>query len=324
MKILKRLILVFVMVILAAMFWYFLAGQTKLSFFESTYSLEVKPGGTLLSVVNDLKEKHVIRKTFWFRVYSKLHPNTPIEAGNFVLNKGSRYKDLIKILRYADKETLSLTFLEGWSNREILDLLESKGFSRSNFEDCLKTCDFDYDFVTSDVKKHEYEGYLYPDTYQVALNESPQSLFDRMLQNFDKKTQSLRSQTTKFSDVVIKASLLEREVRTPEDKKIVAGILENRLRDGMRLDIDATVLYVLGDWDATLDYEKLQIDSPYNTRKVPGIPPSPICNPSLESIAAVVSPTYTNFYYYLNSLDGTTYFGENLEEHNRNKALYIR
>ncbi len=247
-----------------------------------------------------------------------------IEAGDFELLGNTHYRDIVLVLQHAEQKTETLTFLEGWSNREYIELLGEKGFDLVQLEECLKNCEFNYDFITPEVKEYQYEGYLYPDTYEFGVNETASYIFNKMLTNFDTKTKDLRSASTNFNKTIIKASLIEREVRDPADRKIVAGIIENRLKDGMRLDMDATILYVLQDWDAILDYDTLQTDSPYNTRKFAGLPPSPICNPSIGSIVEALRPAETPYYYYLNASDGTTYFAETLAEHNRNKALYLR
>ena len=125
-----------------------------------------------------------------------------------------------------------------------------------------------------------------------------------------------------YRDVII-ASLLEREAVSLEDKRIVAGILYNRIDVGMRLDVDATVSYMKGDWRAPITYEDLQRDSPYNTRKNLGLPPGPICNPGLVSLEAAMSPAPSSYLYYLTGNNGHMYYAKTLEEHNVNKEKFL-
>lgn len=324
MRFFKKLFLIVVVLVIIAFLWLLLAGQTRLVVDAEGEFFEVKPGSTFLSVIDRLHETGRVPGTFWLRLHAKLHPDIRVEAGNFKLDPGMRYRDLPEILQHAKQSTKMLTFLEGWANWEIVDLLVKNGFEKQVVEDCLKNCEFSYDFITPDVKEHTYEGYLYPDTYEVAENETAFSVLDKMLSNFDVKTRELRTSISDFNQGIIKASLIEREVRTSDDRPIVAGIIENRLDEGMKLDMDASVLYALKDWDAVLDYQTLQVDSPYNTRKFGGIPPSPICNPSLASIKAALNPAETNYFYYLHDANGQTYYAETLTEHNRNKALYLK
>jgi len=219
-----------------------------------------------------------------------------------------------------------VTFLEGWRTNEIIGKLISLGYDANELEHCLASCEFDYPFITDEIKNNRYEGYLYPDTYHIADGEIAFSIFNKMLSNFNKKIINTGFfERENSEELLIIASLIEREVQTPEDKKIVSGIIQNRLDAGMTLGIDASILYALGDWNAELNYDTLAIDSLYNTRKYAGLPPGPICNPSVDSINAALNPTGTDYYYYLTATDtGRTYFAKTLEEHNANRAKYIK
>jgi UPF0755 protein len=124
-------------------------------------------------------------------------------------------------------------------------------------------------------------------------------------------------------EVVTLASIVEREAPKTEDRKKIAGIFENRLNDGMALQSDVTVQYALKTDKKDISYADTQVDSPYNTYKVKGLPIGPICNPSLDSIDAVLFPTKTSFSYFLAASDGTVYYSNTLEEHEAKKAKYL-
>ncbi|MCC6832714.1 MAG: endolytic transglycosylase MltG [Thermoleophilia bacterium] len=154
------------------------------------------------------------------------------------------------------------------------------------------------------------EGFLFPATYDVYSATTVEELVEQQLTAFADRTAGVdytaaaRKNLTRY-DVLIIASMVEREVRRPDERKIVAGIMYNRLRNDMRLDIDATVQYALGSWKTDLTAEDLDTDSPYNTRRYKGLPPGPICNPGEASIRAAARPAATDYLYYVAKNDGT-------------------
>lgn len=174
-----------------------------------------------------------------------------------------------------------------------------------------------------------YEGFLFPDTYSFMPDTPPEEVLGTLLENFKTRFDPLAKKYFAFlkdhslRDVVIIASLLEREAKTLEDKRIIAGILYARLAKNLRLDVDATVLYVKGDWRASLTMTDLANGSKYNTRKVKGLPPGPICNPGIESLEAALSPQTTPYLYYLTGNNGEMYYAKTLEEHNQNRQNYL-
>jgi UPF0755 protein len=170
------------------------------------------------------------------------------------------------------------------------------------------------------------EGYLFPDTYEVSTDQTCEQMIDAMLINFGNKLtpelqEKIKGQDKTIFEVVTMASLLEKEVKTLEDKKIVAGILHNRLQMGMPLQLDSTVNYITGKNDPGVLIKDTQIDSPYNTYKYKGLPIGPISNPGMDSISAALEPTETDYLYYLS--DGKTYYAKTLKEHAANRAKYL-
>lgn len=170
------------------------------------------------------------------------------------------------------------------------------------------------------------EGFLFPATYQVGTDTTEQYLVDRQIQAFNRTMASINLKAAKKRnltryDVVIIASMIEREVKVPAERPIVAGVIYNRLRNHMRLDIDATVQYALGDWRQITGAD-LQLDSPYNTRKFSGLPPGPICNPGKASLQAAANPKASDYLYYVARADGSGrhYFAKTLDEFNRIQA----
>ncbi|MDP4007013.1 MAG: endolytic transglycosylase MltG [bacterium] len=214
-----------------------------------------------------------------------------LQAGTYLLSSSMSPFEISRKLAAGDVLKERITILEGWTIENIAQYLEQKSlFSAKNV---LAYADF--------------EGYLFPDTYLIGKDEELRNVIGRILQNFDiKVTTELRNEIERqgknLSDIVIMASLLEKELQTLEDKKIAANILWKRLDIGMALQVDAS----------PITYEER------------GLPEAPIANPGLQSIQAAVYPTESPYWYYLSTPEGKTIFSETLEEHNTAKALHLR
>ncbi|HXK39721.1 MAG TPA: endolytic transglycosylase MltG [Candidatus Paceibacterota bacterium] len=170
-----------------------------------------------------------------------------------------------------------------------------------------------------------FEGYLFPDTYFFLPTATSGEVIGVLRTTFDEKARGILSDESTFSaaDVVIMASILEEEAKTPEDKHIVAGILWKRVHEGMRLQVDAPFVYLLGKASHELTQEDLVLDSPYNTYLYEGLPPAPISNPGLESLEAALRPMETPYWFYLSDSEGMIHYAETFEEHVANKQRYI-
>src|ERR1035437_2721177 len=199
-----------------------------------------------------------------------------------------------------------VVILEGWNVKDIGKYLESKGICKQDYFVALTKKDYSdkYDFLQNKPQNVGLEGYLFPDTYQIAKGESCEDVLNLMLDNFNQKiTLSLRAEMKKQNksifDIVTMASLLEKEIRTTDDKKIVAGILWKRISVDMPLQLDSTVNYATGKSLASVSINDTKIDSLYNTYKYKGLPKGPISNPGMDSIIATMNPKKTNYWYYM-------------------------
>lgn len=172
-----------------------------------------------------------------------------------------------------------------------------------------------------------YEGYLFPDTYLFLSSADVATIVQAMRANFDAKAASLladlQASGRSFSDVVIMASLIEREARTDANKRLVAGILSNRLARGMPLQVDAVFGYIFGRDTYSPSFDDLKVDSPYNTYTHVGLPPGPISNPGLASIEAALNPTQTDYFYYLTGRDGLMHYATTYAGHQANRRNYL-
>jgi UPF0755 protein len=175
------------------------------------------------------------------------------------------------------------------------------------------------------ISASDLEGYLFPDTYKLSWGMSSEKIAQMMVEQFKKTfTDSLlkRAQEINFSllEVVTLASLIEAEAKDGKEREIISAVYHNRLKRGMLLQCDPTVIYGLPDVDRALVLEDLEIDSPYNTYKYPGLPPGPIGNPGKASLLAALYPAPVDYLYFVAKGDGTHVFSTTLEEHNRARS----
>ena len=251
-----------------------------------------------------------------------------IQAGDFRINPSWTTEEVAYLLTHGSLD-IWLTFPEGWRREEYGRRLEA------NLED------FSYPQFLQLTEV--LEGYLFPDTYLVPKDASPSAVIKILTNNFEKKYSlelqlAAKEKDLTKSQVIIFASIVERESRAEKDRPIVAGILLKRWRENWPLQADATVQYVLASrqnanlknwqetdwWPQKLTKNDLEIDSPYNTYKYKGLPPAPICNPGLASIEAVIYPQESEYWFYLSDLQGRIHYAKTDEEHNENIEKYLK
>lgn len=291
-------------------------------------TLTIPEGSTGSQIADLLSEKGLISSSDAFSFYLRQQGlSDQLKAGRFVFQENYTLPKIVDILVEGKSTEYAVTLLEGWTAKQIAQKLEDEGLTTvDDFMNCLESCEFDFNFLP----KGYLEGYLYPDTYFVNPGTySDQAFISRLISTFKSKLSdvdwaAINVSDRDFSDIVIMASIVEREERSEKQRPTVAGILWNRFDGGAGLGADATVLYALGRTSGGLTYDDLQIDSPYNTRKYAGLPPTPICNPSISSIRAALYPEDTSYWYYLHDSDGVVHYARTLDEHNANKARYIR
>ncbi|OIP24277.1 hypothetical protein AUK11_03580 [bacterium CG2_30_37_16] len=288
----------------------------------------VEEGQSSKQIAGSLKDKGIIKNYWTFLAYLKLSGNK-IKGGDYELNKGLSVKDLVAKFATGEVKVTKVVVPEGWTVEKIIGYLDDENiFKRADVEAALDKS-YNYDFLNGSGIK-SFEGYLFPDTYILDKKSTPEDLINMMLKNTESKL-SIKGLKNGFGQrglsvgqAVILGSIVEKEGNSINDRPIIAGILLNRLNDAMRLDADATVRYLTGDWTGEITQIELDEDSPYNTRKNVGLPPTPICNPGLESLNAVAYPQATDYLYYLHGKDGQPRYAKTIEEHNRNIEDYLR
>lgn len=277
------------------------------------------------TIARKLKEANLISSEFlfvfdvWERGVSQ-----SLQAGRYLLDSSMSVMEIVDAIVFGkvSRDEISVTIPEGFMLKEI----ETRaGVKLANFT----IADFKnkYDFLADAPASADLEGYLFPDTYFLKKESLAVEMAEKMLANFgDKLSADLRAEIARqgksIHEIVIMASIIEKEVRTEEDMKIVSGVLWKRLDIGMPLQADATVVYGVGRNELTVD--DLKIDSPYNTYTRKGLPKGPISNPGLRAILAAIYSTPSDYLYYLSKPTGETVLSKTLEEHNAAKNKYLR
>lgn len=293
----------------------------------------IEAGQSLSEIAGNLQQEGFLEKPFFFKLYAIFKGvRTDFNVGQYMLNTQMSIKGLVheltkeRILR----QEVKITILEGWKNKEIANYLESKNlFSAEKFLDYVAVNnEFNYEFLYDKPNSASLEGYLYPDTYRVFDDATPEIVVEKMLGNFDDKlTNELREEINRqgkdIYEVLTLASIVEKEMYGYENRQIVAGIFWNRLNDNYPLQSDATVNYITEKGTTRPSLEDTELDNPYNTYKNNGLPPGPICNPSIESIKAVVFPQETEYYFFLTTPDGEIIFSKTHAEHIENRNKYL-
>ncbi len=316
--------LVFVLLILGGVFVFYQLGAPSVN--KGTQRFIIEKGSSGAVIANNLEKQGFVRNGLVFRLYTKfIGVATRIQSGEYELASNLSVPSLTAVLLKGPTEVW-VTIPEGLRREEVVqNLVEDMKLSG------IRASAFSNDFLKGTQGK---EGYLFPDTYLVPLDANATSIVNLMESNFEKKWVLVqKSQTASLSreQVVILASIVQREAITPDDMRGVASVLGNRLAIGMALGSDVTVEYGLGYdaaektwWKKDLTADDLALNSPYNTRINAGFPPGPISNPGLVALEAVLTPPQTDYLYYLSDSDGKLHFATTLEEHNANIAKYLR
>lgn len=331
--------LIFIGALLASLF------LISFSLLEETFSQEIgelaceekvfvlEKGQNIFQVADSLQEQGFLKSKTSFSLFSFWKGNwAKLKAGSYSLCPGMPASQILKKMVEGKIKKEWVLIFEGWTPQDIAERLESAGLIKA--DDFLAACENDYSaqfpFLKQKPRDLNLEGYLFPDTYEVKAGQKADELVETILENFQEKLEkaNLFTQIDKsgksLSEILTMASLLEMEVRTYQDKQIVAGILWKRISSGWPLQIDATLVRIFNKGGLNMTIEDMQDDSPYNTYKHKGLPPGPISNPGLDSIKAALNYKDSAYWYYLSAKDGATIFAKTLAEQERNKDKYLK
>lgn len=291
------------------------------------YTLEIPAGGTVSEVASELDDQKIISTSMALRKYMEENELTgSIRTGTFELNSGMSIGDIAAIITEVQEErpSVRVTFPEGYEVKDIIARLQENGLAKDeeHFRDVLVNYPFDHAFLADVDRTHFLEGYLFPDTYDFYTDATDEEIIGRLLDNFEAKyTEEYKARQQELgmslNEVMTLASIIEREARVDEEFKIISSVFHNRVDIAMPLQACSTVQYILGERKPVLSIADTQIDSPYNTYQIPGLPPGPIAQPSLRAIEAALYPAETDYLFFVlkDETMGSHYFAKTYEEH---------
>ena len=336
----KRLLMVIlaltILIIGGFAFWLYSALHSPVSHNSAAKYIAIEQGSSSNTILEVLEEHDILQAPLETKIYLRFfNTNAKMEAGDYKFPSPISPIEVIKQLGHGKKRTQALTIPEGWTRFEIAKrivsafpveplMTEKEVLSLMNDTSLIQEID---------PEAKNLEGYLYPTTYQFELGTHPKEIIAKMVQQFKSVWQpewdglALERGRTK-REIIIIASLIENESKIDSERSLVASVIYNRLERGIRLGIDATNVYIaklLGRWDGIIHKSDVEVDHPYNTRKILGLPPGPISSPSKTAIEAALHPAQTdNLYYVLNvqANDGSHFFYPSAAEFAKGKADY--
>jgi UPF0755 protein len=296
--------------------------------------VEIPMGSDTSKISQILGEQGIIKKPQIFKIVSKLNGfDGKYQAGTHVLKKGLNLETIMQIL-IGKPESIKVTIPEGLTYKQIVKTFVKKGVAiEDSFNSAMKYEKYDYDFVKqiTNVNNREFvlEGYLFPDTYEFAMNADEKTIISIMLDNFNSKLTKEHYKRAKelgmsMDQIIILASIIEREASTSADRRLVSAVFHKRLKSNdqnlKKLQSCATLQYVFlnqeGKVHELLTYKDTTVDNAYNTYIHPGLPPGPICSPGMDSINAALYPDEdTEYMFFIATGDGTTKFTKTYTEH---------
>lgn len=275
---------------------------------------EIESGEGVHQISAHLNEAGIVKNKFLFETFVwLLGREGDFKVGVYQIAPGVNLSTLVKTLTGVGTGLeVTITIPEGYTTMQIGNVVESQ----------LHISAEDWQSASSGL-----EGYLFPDTYRFAAGSDAQEIISRLRDNFDRRLAQYADRIGSFEDLgelIILASIVEREVQTDDDRALVSDIFYRRLKIGMALQADSTVNYVTGGDSPSISFDDRAIDSPYNTYLHPGLPLGPICNPGIASIIAANNPQANDYWYFLTTVEGKVIYAKTYEEHIANKAKYLK
>lgn len=284
---------------------------------EESYLFVVSQGESVYRIGRNLRKNNHIRSNRFFVMLVRMRRLAgEIKAGEYRIEARFRTTEIIDILTAGAVVTQKFTIPEGFHMKQIAEVLDQSGIVDGN--EFLIACQDKSILAKYAIPFHSAEGYLYPDTYVVAKGLPAEQIVTMMIDHFFEEIRSIPANEysdEELGDVVIIASLVEREAKIESERPIIAAVFYNRLMNGKRLESCATVQYVLGKTKERLLFSDLKVDSPYNTYLHRGLPPGPIANPGVHSIRAAMYPAEVDYLFFVSKHDGSHRFSTTYKEH---------
>ena len=323
--------------------WWNFNVNTPISMTSHAVPFHVDPGEAPSQIGTDLFSLHLIRSTLAWDIYERATDAGPkLQAGSFVLDTNMSLAQIVDALQHGRADEKAITFKEGFPLRSFAAAVDQaqlgSGITGSSYLAAAKDPGWAslYNFLPARTSNpdYPYEGFMFPDTYRVDPVGGARAVVKAQLDQFgvvfsaDWRSQIAQATPARPAEdvrsIVVLASMVDREAndKTPTDRGNVCSVYYNRLAINMPLGVDATLLYALGRLTPEPTFAELQMDSPYNTRKHAGLPPSAISNPGKAALQACISPPKTNYLFYFTDRQGVTHFETNQQQFDADVAKY--
>ena len=325
-KLIKLCLLIGVLAAIGLSAWLYHYAKTPLNLTPEAQEIVIKPKSGLKSIANQLVEQKVLASALPFVLLGRLLGKEPsLQSGSYTLNKNISPYQLLLSLNHGKATQGSITFIEGKTFKIMREKLTKNDAVKSTIEDLS---DSEVMRLVGGGEPH-VEGLFFPDTFYFDRGTADMVILKRSYEGMQSKLSAAwanRAKALPYKDsyeALIMASIIEKETGKASERPMIAGVFLNRLRIGMRLQTDPTVIYGMGDnYDGNIRKKDLERDTPYNTYTRNGLPPTPIAMPGLASIEAALHPEQTKALYFVGKGDGSHAFANNLVEHNNNVVKY--
>jgi len=317
----------------AAWIWYCVENPYR-GFSSEGVFVEIPHGASLRTAARELEKNGVVRSARVFEIYARRHPRRSLQAGEYFFDQAVNTRDVFYKLANGDVYSQPFVVREGETIFDIgRDLQAGKFMNADEFVQAASNPELIHDLAP---RAKTLEGFLFPSTYRLSRHPVAIELTAEMVKKFKEEWARISAEAVtgeqaparpaeSVESVVTLASLVERETPRPEERPLVAGVFENRLRHGIPLQCDPTVIYALeriAQYKGVLTGRDLHFDSPYNTYENRGLPPGPIGNPGEASLRAALQPARTDYLYFVANTQGGHFFSATLAEHNKNVTRY--
>lgn len=291
---------------------------------DKTIFIKVNEGDGFYDVLNRLDAEGKLSNKLFIKINLSMDKkNINLKQGTYEINSDVTLDEFIKEIQDDDNNVnmIKVTIPEGYSIEQIAEIIEDSGLcSENEFIEAVKDYQLPDYIEVNDKRRYNLEGFLYPDTYLIEKGTSADNIINKMLERFNKAIHEIEKETgveIKEKDIdklITIASMIEKEACVDIDRPLISSVIYNRINKDMKLQLDATVLYALGEHVDVVLYKHLEVDSPYNTYKYPGLPVGPIASPGIKSIEAALLPADTDYLYYILQKDGSHYFTDSYDD----------
>ncbi|HUF04111.1 MAG TPA: endolytic transglycosylase MltG [Aridibacter sp.] len=323
---------------LSAVLWFYISITTPVVHSSAGDFFVIEKGSSPAAIIEALAARNVIRSPLAMRIYLRVSGRASnLKAGEYKFPSPVNSLEVVELLEKGSERTSKLTIPEGWTRFEIAERIAANYPSDPPMDEKAVFYLMDDTSLIADIapEAKNLEGFLYPATYDFPPDTGPKQVIERLVGEFKKVwkpewTSKAKARGLTPYEVMTIASLIENESKVDSERKIVASVIYNRLERGMALGIDATNVYIaklLGRWDGTIHKSDIEVNHPYNTRKIAGLPPGPISSASKSAIEAALDPAETYYLYYVLDVeknDGSHLFFASAAEFERAKAKYQR